>query len=87
MPSSSFYFAGLTVGVDTATADESMNDSEVYGGSWADGLGASGGFYTGHNDSPRPYLGITAGEGWQANIGYSKSWDVNSGVVWLFEHL
>lgn len=53
----------------------------------ADGLSGSGGVYTGPGDSPRPRGGVTRGDGWQVSAGPSKSWDVNNGVVWLWEHL
>ena len=54
-------FAGLTLGIDTATPAEAMHDSLAGGGSVADGRGGSGGVYTGPGDSPRPYGGVTWG--------------------------
>lgn len=84
-------FGGVSVGINAATLNESLQNDVTVGGCYADGIGGCGGITAqvtpGKGIGPvRPYADVVIlGGGLQAQTGPSWSWDASrwfNGVVY-----
>jgi hypothetical protein len=73
------YFIGWSVGVNSATSQEAMQNNLTFGGCYADGVGGCAGVSTNVSSRGpsglRPYGGVTIGAGFQAGGGPDHTWN------------